>query len=99
MSGADENWMWFHFDSNNTEEVTYGCLKELPVTVLMSTIRATLRQCLSLKYVSLEFNTVPNTRNIAKYWSLTDEGAKVANGELNAPMLPDPFMVGTRLST
>lgn len=99
MSGAEANWMWFNFDSNNMEEVTYACLKELPENVRKSTVKATLRQCLSLKYVSLEFNTVPNTTNLAKYWSLTDEGAKVANGELNAPMLPDPMMVAARLST
>ena len=30
MSGAEENWVWFHFNCNNTEEVTYGCLRELP---------------------------------------------------------------------
>jgi hypothetical protein len=99
MSGAEENWVWFHFNSNNTEEVTYGCLKELPETVLKSTIRVTLRLCLSLKYVSLEFNTVSNTTILAKCWSLTNEGAKVANGELNTPMLPDPIMVATRLLT
>lgn len=91
--------MWLHFNSNNMEEVTYACLKELPETVRKSNIKATLRQCLSLKYVCLEFNIVPNTPNLAKYWSLTDEGAKVANGELNAPMLPDPIMVAARLST
>ena len=99
MSGVEENWVWFHFNSNNTEEVTYGCLKELPETVLKSTIRVTLRLCLSLKYVSLEFNTVSNTTILAKCWSLTNEGAKVANGELNTPMLPDPIMVATRLLT
>jgi hypothetical protein len=93
--------MWLHFNSNNMEEVTYACLKELPETVRKSNIKATLRQCLSLKYVCLEFNTVTNTTNLAKYLSLTDETitAKEANGEVNAPMLPDPIMVAARLST
>jgi len=52
----------------------------------------------SLGYVAISFQTLPNSEIAVKLWSLTEAGRQVADGVLEIPQQPNPSQLMETLS-
>ncbi len=92
---SKSEWMATYFNKADLDqEVTYGCESQSPNKAqLKLLIRGVLRQMLSLGYVSIDFQNLPGSEIMAKLWSITDSGRRVAEGDEDVPLLPNPLQV------
>lgn len=92
-------WMATYFNKADLDqEVTYGCESHSPNKAqLKSMIRGVLRQMLSLGYVSIDFQYLPGSEIMAKQWSISESGRRVAEGDEEVPLLPNPIKVFNHL--
>ena len=92
-------WKATHFDQSDLDtDETHGSLRNSTKNAAALIIRGALRQMVSLGYVSITFQSLPNSDIAVKLWSLTEAGRQVADGVLEIPQQPNPSQIIETLS-
>lgn len=84
ISGTSEDWMARYFNNSDLkQEPSFGCFHHLPRIQTELTVKGILLQCLSKRYLSLDFQTLPNSNIMTKCWVLTELGRQIGKDQLN----------------
>ena len=87
-----KNWTGRYFNGADLKKQTsYGVLSGVPFDNAATTIKSILKQCLALRYVTLNFYFIDIGSIWAKQWTVTELGIRILNGAEPCPKLPDPF--------
>lgn len=92
-SAGASKWIQKYFTPEEyKQEKSYGFLSGMKSAPASARIKTVLKQCFSMRYVSVNFDSLDNGI-VVKHWTLTLSGKQLTDGELQLPELPDPTLV------